>query len=338
MTALPASIPHFAFRVPHFGRCPLDSRAASMPLSRMRRLFVLAFALGALLPCARAAKLEDSREYQAARDATDRETVTLVLELTHEGHAEQWLLTLGSSARPLRSGEKSAAGLIAKFQTTLHSSTGHEHRFPDEPFAMDLRLVGPFGAEGTAKPSTVVERAVGNRVYFEPGLFPTAEVYSRLLQSGQPLPKLALLFRADYSPERIAADQAAATAAGMTLDDEREIARAAFALNQFGYLAGKLDVFRELLDAVIELPTLFNGLYINLDWAHLQRTTGTAPDGKPEVRFDVPLMLQTKSRLSGTIAFVRPVDGLRYCAGIIEARLDRSEKSPGSILRVWRVR
>ena len=303
-------------------------------MPRLPRLACLLAALlaGAATP-AMAGPLEQSREYELARQAARTgDAVSLVCELNRDGHREQWLLTLGASAVPLRAGEKSVTGLMARFQQTLHCSTGRDYSFPDEPFAMDVRMTGPF-TDGGPVPASRVERALGNRHYFEPGLQPTAELYERVRRSGHELPPLAFLFRATYPPERIAADRARMAAAGLTEDDEREIARSLFALNQFGQIAGKFDAFHDLLEAVLDLPTLFQGMYINPDWTRLQRTN--RPD--EPARFAVPITLQTKTRLSGTIAFVAPHDALRYCAGIVEATFDHSEKAPGTTLKLWLV-
>lgn len=264
------------------------------------------------------------------------ESVRFVCEVSRGGEKEQWLISIGSSSRPLRNGEKSVSGVVAMFQRSLFCSTGREYRFPDQPFAMDVQIVGPFSDSVDARaprPSSERARAIGNSVYFDDGIFPTAELYERIVSSHREIPPLAFLFRADYSAERIAHDRAKAEAAGLSVEDEREIARSAFALNQFGLVAGKVEGFRRLLGAVIELPTMFQGMYIAIDWEKLHRVTD--PAGEREDRFEAPIALQTRSRLTGTIAFVRPRGPLKFCAGIVEAQFDHSEKSPGTTLKVW---
>jgi hypothetical protein len=267
-------------------------------------------------------------------DVPQAESVRFVCEVSRSGEKEQWLIAIGPSSRPIRSGEKSVSGVVALFQRSLLCSTGREYRFSDLPFAMDVQMVGPFSdVSGVHRPASETARAIGNAVYFDEGLFATAQLYERVLSSGREIPRLAFLFRARYSAERIASDRAKAEAAGLSVEDEREIARSAFALNQFGLVAGKVDGFRQLLGAVIDLPTILQGLYISIDWGQLKRVMDA--NGMAEDRFEAPITLQTKSRLSGTISFVRPRGPLKYCAGIVEAQFDRSGKAPGTTLKIW---
>jgi hypothetical protein len=223
---------------------------------------------------------------------------------------------------------------VEHFQHTLHCSTGRDYSFEEKPFAMDVEMIGPFMDLGV-QPAGVSERAIGNSLYFDEGLFPTAVLYERVQLAGHPIPQLAFLFRAKYSSERIAADQAAVRSAGMTPEDEREIARSAFAMTQFGMIAGRMKAFREILGSVIDPPSIRHGIYINIDWSKLTRSPVILGNYGAADRYEAPITLQTKNRLAGRIAFVRPVGGLRFCAGLVEMDFDTSEKSPGNSLRIW---
>jgi hypothetical protein len=281
--------------------------------------------------------LEPETEQFLRSRVRPKDSVSLVLELAVSGQRTQWLVTLSRSKKELQSGEKSSTGIVAAFQSTLHCSTGRDYRFEDKPFAVDIEMAGPFGVQGPGgRPRLNVtrDRAIGNQNYFFEGLYPTAEVYEGVLKRGQPIPALAFLFRGKFTAEQIARDQAKAAAAGISISDEKEIARSAFALNQFGVIAGKVEAFRDVLGTVIELPTLLHGMYINVGWDGLRRST-ISPEGDDTVVWQAPLTLQTRTRLKGRIRFVRPVGPLRFCAGLVDASFDESQKAPDTVLHVW---
>jgi hypothetical protein len=263
------------------------------------------------------------------------ETVSFVCELSRSGERQHWLITMRPSVQLLRKNEKSVTGIVAKFQRSLFCSTGREYRFTDVPFAMDVQMVGPFhDSQDTMapRPKSVSVRAIGNSEYFDKGMFGTAELYERVVGRAAEVPQLSFLYRARFSPEHIASDQAKAIAAGLSVDDEREIARSVFAMDQFGMLASKVDGFSDVLETVIQLPTLFNGMYSAIDWKKLKRTSDTAGLGD---LYEVPITLQTKTRLRGTISFVQPRGPLKYSAGIVGATFDESEKAPGTTFKIW---
>lgn len=275
---------------------------------------------------------EGTAEYGARMAKNATKGVIFVCELKSATETKQWLLCLRDSPRPLEDGESSRSWMTEQFQHTLHSSTGHDFSFPDEPFAMDVEMVGPFTSTSST-PDVHRDRAIGNRLYFEHGLFSTAVIDDRVLRAGHIIPELALLFRANYPKERMARDQAAMAAVGLTAEDEKEIARAAFALNQFGLIASKMPAFREILGALIDVPTLFHGMYINVDWRKLERSP---PDTNARrVRFTAPLELVTTTRLSGRVSFVNPQSIFLFSAGIQEVWFDHSEKSPTISLHIW---
>jgi hypothetical protein len=295
----------------------------------MKSLYILFLTAGL---CNAQSVFESAVEYHTRAAYGASQGVALICELKSGEDRKQWLLLLRDSSLAVKAGESSRSGIIAKFQRTLHSSTGHDYSFPDVPFAIDVEMVGPFTSTGS-NPVLHRDRAIGNKLYFSGGAFQTALIYDRVLREGHAIPDLALLLRATYSKERMARDQAAMLASGLTDEDEKEIARSAFALNQFGLIAGKMPAFRDIMEAVMDVPTVFKGIYINIDWSKLERSPGTA--GAVGDQFIAPIQLVTATRLSGRVSIVKPQSNLIFCAGIRELWFDRSEKSPGTSLHIW---
>jgi hypothetical protein len=88
--------------------------------------------------------LSSSQRYIDSELAMPSDSVCLACERTTGVQRMQWLIVLSTSSRQLNEGEKSTSWIENNFQHTVHCSTGRDYVFPDDPFAMDIQMIGPF--------------------------------------------------------------------------------------------------------------------------------------------------------------------------------------------------
>jgi hypothetical protein len=259
---------------------------------------------------------------------------TMLCFLDEGGLKSQWLVAVSAAKNAdADSGSPTGMGILGAFSGSLRSSTGRDYNFPDQPVSLEVRCAGPFqdtpGATGGVDGSTSL---TANKEYLSTGLFRIAQAFLRIRNEGRKPPQISYLFHASYSKEQIEADQKSAREAGFTADDDREYAKALFALTQFGYIAFLAPGVEEMLGRVLDPPTLFSGSYINIDWGKVT-TVDPRPFGiSRSIVVSVPFSYSTKTTVSGTLYFTEPKGPLESCAGILEISFEHSQKAPNTTL------
>ena len=266
----------------------------------------------------------------------DRLTVLFAIEETGQP-ARQWLVEFRAGAlteREAKAKPGTGLGIFVLLFSSLKTDTGHEHRLPQSPAALDLRTFGPFADGATNEPTEASERVLATREYLAHGLAEMCEIEMRLRAAGKKNPGLSYMFRPNYPEEQMAAAKQRAAEAGFTVDDERAFAAGALALVQFAQLAIRTDGVDVITKEIVDAPGLFTNTFINPDWGEVAPEDGVAW-GLPGSRvFRLPYHLWSKTNATGTFYVTRPQPPLQNMAGLVGLTIDETSKKPGRRLIV----
>lgn len=251
--------------------------------------------------------------------------VVYLLELRQpDERSRQWLVRIVSGRIDPRDGKPMPAD-------TIFTTTGLELLYHHTPATLDIEFIGPFLGE---KPhaGTGVEtrrgRATVSAESLQAGLAGYCEsslgVAARLQAAGIKHP---VYYGLGHRPkaEVVESGRKAAAAFGLTAEEERLAFSVYFALRAFYQAASGIPACREVLEQVIQKPSLWSvathlGLAtsFNYGWQHV-RPLPPEPFGLSSPVYELPVKLALNGtpalRASLSVATTRPP--LRNCAGIV---------------------
>lgn len=269
----------------------------------------------------------------------DGDEVVYLLGMQSAAGVNQWLVRLKWAASDAK------ARLP---DDVIHTSTGHEFRYTHPPATLEVEFIGPFRSVAAAR-APVRERhgrAVVSAESLQLGMVRYSEssvdIAARLKTAGIEQP---MFFGGGRPPtaEVLAAGQKAAAAFGLTVNEERLAFSVYFALRAFYAAATEIPACREVIEQVIEKPSLWSvagnlGVHTNFEygWQKVQvLPRGTFALDAPVYLLPVRLSLNNRPALQADLAVTTTRPPLRNCAGIVALALQHpTDRNRRAFLRV----
>lgn len=257
------------------------------------------------------------------------QNVTLLITLKKDETVQQWLIRLSPDALT----ESERARPLPP-DTLIYTSTGRSLNYAFSHAALRLELIGPFSARPTAEGKTMPDpptrraRTVVNGNFLAAGIADYCgaglDITRRIERAGITKPVYTAGGNKP-SLETVEKGRRFADAIQLTEEEERAAFSVYFSLTTFFGAAMEIPAMRELLEEVVDRPSLWSvvrhtGVHpsFNFFWT-AARAVEESRAGLPAAVYQLPVQtyLNGKLGLNATFAVIRPRGPLTTCAGIV---------------------
>ncbi len=256
-------------------------------------------------------------------DSQAGDEVVYLLSLRLPADMQQWIVRLTAEGKG--HGETKALP-----EDKIYTSTGLELHYVRTPAALAIEFIGPFEADtpGDAQVTVRHGRVVVSAESLQQGLFNYCEssigVAERLKAAGIEHPRYYGGGR-PQKPEAIESGRKQAAAFGLTPDEERLAFSVYFALRAFYAAASEIPACSEVLDQVLQKPSLWSmagNLGLNTNFQYGWQDVRVLPPNLypvPDPLYSLPvrLAMNKEPALRASLAVTRTDPPLRNCAGIV---------------------
>lgn len=258
-----------------------------------------------------------------------QQNVTLLITLMKDETLQQWLIQLSPDVLT----ENERARRIPP-SPLIHTSTGRSMSYAFAHAALRLELVGPFLARPRATEAATPEipvrraRALVNGKFLEAGIAEYCrsglDITRRIERAGIVNP-VYTGGSTRPAPETLVQGRHFAAAIQLTEAEERAAFSVYFSLTTFFGAAMEISAVRELLEEVVDRPSLWSVVRhrgvipsFNFFWT-AARAVEESRAGLPDSPFQLPVQiyLNGKLGLKATLVVVQPRGPLTTCAGIV---------------------